>query len=128
MSYKVLFVFNALVALLVSLGFLFKPDTSLELVGVTEKYAATMWAARYFGSAMLALGLVLWFAKDSDENVQKGIGWGMLISSLAGLILTIAATVASNAVLRQNTWILFVLYVLFVLGYAFMIFMKPRMK
>jgi len=128
MSYKVLLVLNALVAVVVGLGFLFKPDFALPLLGVTEQYAATMWASRFFGSAMLALGLVLWFVKDADERVQKGISWGMIVSTLVGLVLAIFASVAKNAVLRQNAWIPLVLYILFGLGYAFMLFLKPKMK
>lgn len=126
MSYKVLFILNALVAVVVGLGFLFKPDFGLPLLGVTEQYAATVWATRFFGSAMLALGLVLWFAKDADERVQKGMSWGMLASTLVGLVLTLMASFSGNAVLRQNTWIPIVLYLLFGLGYAFMLFFKPK--
>lgn len=126
MSYKVLFILNALVAVVVGLGFLFKPDFGLPLLGVTEQYAATVWATRFFGSAMLALGLVLWFAKDADERVQNGMSWGMLASTLVGLVLTLMASFSGNAVLRQNTWIPIVLYLLFGLGYAFMLFFKPK--
>ena len=126
MSYKVLFVLNALVAVVAGLGFLFKPDFALPLLGVTEQYASTMWASRFFGSAMLALGLALWFAKDADERVQKGTSWGMLASALVGLVLTLMASFSGNAVLRQNTWILIVLYVLFGVGYAFVLFFKPK--
>lgn len=128
MSYKVLFVLNALVAVVVGVVFVFGPGFALPLLGVTEQYAATMWASRFFGSAMLALGLVLWFAKDAAEPVQKGMSWGMLISVIIGLALTIAASVSATAVLRQNSWIPIVLYVLFGLGYAFMLFLKPKMK
>jgi len=95
---------------------------------VFEQYAATMWASRFFGSAMLVLGLVLWFAKDAEERVQKGISWGMFVGTLVGLVLTIFASLSATAVLRQNTWIPLVLYVLFGLGYAFMLFLKPKMK
>jgi len=45
-----------------------------------------------------------------------------------GLIVTIFAAVSSTAVLRQNSWIPIVIYVLFALGYGFMLFLKPRMK
>jgi len=128
MSYKILFVLNALVAFVFGLGFLIKPDFALPLLGVTEQYASTIWMSRFFGSAVFALGLVLWFAKDADGAVQKGMGWGLLISTAIGLVLTIMASVSSNAVLRQNTWIPIVIYVLFALGYAFMLFMKPKMK
>ena len=128
MSYKVLFILNALVAVIVGLGFLIKPDIALPLLGVTEQYASTVWATRFFGSAMLALGLILWFAKDADVNEQKGMGWALFISTLVGLVVTLAATFAGNAVLRQNAWIPVVVYVLFGLGYAFMLFLQPRMK
>jgi len=128
MSYKFLFVINALVAVAFGLGFLFKPDVVLPFFGVTEQYAATVWMSRFFGSAMFALGLVLWFAKDADETVQRGTSWGLLISTLIGLVLTIMAATSSNAVLRKNSWIPIVIYVLFGIGYVFMIFFRPRMK
>lgn len=128
MSYKFLFVLNALVSVLLGLGFLAVPDIALPFLGVTEQYASTVWAARFFGSALFALGLVLWFAKDSDAQVQKGMGWALFVSTLVGLILTIAASFASNAILRQNTWIPVVIYVFFALGYGFMLFLKPKMK
>jgi hypothetical protein len=128
MTYKFLFVLNALVALVFSLGFLFKPDAVLPFFGVTEQYASTIWVARFFGSALFALSLVLWFAKDAEENVQKGTSWGLFISSLVGLVLTVMASVSATAVLRKNSWIPIVVYILFALGYAFMLFMKPRVK
>ena len=128
MGYKVLFVLNSLVAVVLGLGFLIKPDVALPLLGVTEQYASTVWAVRFFGAAMFAFGLVLWFAKDAEERVQKGTAWSLLISTLVGLVVTIAASVSSNAVLRQNTWVPILIFVLFGLGYAFMIFFKPKMK
>lgn len=128
MSFKVLFVLNALVAILLGLGFLIKPDLVLPFLGITEQYASTVWAARFFGAAMFSLGLVLWFAKDADERVQKGTAWSLLISTLVGLVVTITASVASNAILRKNSWIPILVYVLFGLGYAFLLFMKPKMK
>lgn len=128
MNYKVLFILNALVAVVVGLGFLFKPDFALPLLGVTEQYVTTVWASQFFGSVLFALGLIPWFAKDSDERVQKGMSWGMLASVLVGLALTLLASFADNAVLRQNTWIPILVYVLFGLGYAFMIFFKPKVQ
>jgi len=128
MSYKVLFILNAFVAVMVGIAFLSVPEMILLQLGVFEQYAATMWASRFFGSAMLVLGLVLWFAKDAEERVQKGISWGMFVGTLVGLVLTIFASLSATAVLRQNTWIPLVLYVLFGLGYAFMLFLKPKMK
>jgi len=128
MNYKFLFVLNALVALVFGVGFLVVPNIVLQFFGVSEQYASTMWASRFYGSAMVALGLVLWFAKDVDESAQKGMGWALLISMAIGLVVSIAASVSSKAVIRSNSWIPIVIYVLLGLGYAFMLFMKPRMK
>jgi hypothetical protein len=128
MSYKVMFFLTAIVAFVLGLVFLIKPDTALPFLGITETYAATMWAARFFGSAMLALGLILWFAKDADERAQTGMSWALLISVVVGLIVTIAASASGTRVIRQNAWMPMVVYVLFGLGCAFMIFLKPKMK
>ncbi|HSG42620.1 MAG TPA: hypothetical protein VLA72_05645 [Anaerolineales bacterium] len=128
MSYNFLFVLNALVALVFGIAFLFVPDTVLLYFGVTDAVESTEWVSRFFGSAMFALGLVLWFAKDTDANIQKNVGYSLLASSIIGLVVTIMASVADNAVIRSNSWIPIVVYVLFALGYAFMLFLKPKMK
>jgi len=128
MSYKVLFILNAVVALVFGLGFLFRPGFVLPLFGVTEQYAATLWASRFFGSALFALGLILWFAKDAEERVQKGVSWGLFISTLIGLVLTLLAAYSSTGVLRQNAWIAIVIYAVFAVGYGLLLFLKPRMK
>jgi hypothetical protein len=128
MTYKFMFILNASVALVVGLGFLFKPDFGLTFLGVTEQYRATMWASRFFGSAMFALGVVLWIIKDVEEKVQKKLSWVMLVSSLLGLVLTVLASRTSTAVLRENSGFPIVIFVLFALGYVFMLFIKPIMK
>lgn len=128
MNYKVLFALSALVALICGLGFLIVPERAMALVGTTEQYASTLYAARFFGFALFGLGLVLWFAKDAtDEKVQRNLGVANLIVSVAGLVLSLVATMAGNAVLRTNVWAPIVLFLLGALGYGFMVFIKPRM-
>ena len=125
MSYKILFVLNALVAVIVGAAFLFVPDRMLGLFE-TDAYAATVLMARFFGSAMVALGLVLWFAMGADANVQKGMGWALFISAILGLVVNVLGI--ANGVIRSNGWITVIVYVLFALLYAFMLFLQPRMK
>jgi hypothetical protein len=128
MSYKFLFVLNALVAVALGAVFLIVPDRALGFFE-TETYAATLLVARFFGSALLALGLVLWFAKDSaEESVQKGMAIALLISAVLGLIVNVIGISPASGVIRANGWITIIVYVLFALGYAFMIFLKPKMK
>ena len=128
MSYKVLFVLSALVAVICGLGFLIVPDRVLPLVGTTEQYASTLFAARFFGFAMFAFGLVLWFAKDvPDAKFQRNMGVANLLISVVGLVLTLVGVMAGNAVLRTNAWMPIVLFLLGALGYGFMVFLKPKM-
>lgn len=125
MSYKVLFVLNAFVAVVVGAAFLFVPDRVLEFFG-TDSYASTVLVARFFGTAMIALGLVVWFAGNADPSVQKGMGWALFIGSLLGLVVNIFGV--SKSVIRANSWITIIVYVLFTLLYGFMLFLRPRMK
>jgi len=128
MSYKFLFVLSAIVAVVFGLGFLIVPDQVLPFFGTTDAIEATRWASRFFGFASFAFGLVLWFAKDvSEPKVQRNLGFAMLVVSVVGFLLSIAGTMASNAVIRTNTWVPIALFALSGLGYAFMIFIKPKM-
>jgi hypothetical protein len=128
MNYKVLFVLSAILAVVVGLGFLVVPEMALPLLGTTEQYASTLFAARFFGFAMFGLGLVLFFAKDvSDEKAQRNLGIANLVISVVGLGLSLYATMAGNAVLRTNVWVPVVVFLLGALAYGFMIFLKPKM-
>ncbi len=128
MNYILLFTLNAIVALALGVAFLLVPETMLGLFGA-EQYAAFKFLAQFFGSAMIAFGWLLWLVKSvSDENMQKGIAYSLLVSSVLGVVITVIAMVADKALIRTNGWIVIIAYVLFALGYAFMIFMKPKMK
>jgi len=124
MNYRIMFALNSVVALLFGLGFLFFPTRVLGLFG-TETFVSTLLVARLFGTAMLGLGLALWFAKDvTDVSVQKGIGIALLVSAVTGLIVTLLGTFASNAVLRTNGWAVMLVYLIFGLGYGYLLFLK----
>ena len=128
MNYKFLFVLNALVSFIIGLAFLVVPTRVMEFFG-TETYAATLLVAQFFGTALIALGLLLWFAKDAaDDGIQKGMAWALFISSVLGLIVNVIGVSPASGVIRTNGWITIIVYVLFALGYAFMLFLKPKMK
>ena len=130
MSYKFLFVLNAVIAVVAGLLFLFVPDMGLEYFQ-TEGRAPELFIARFFGMALLALGLVIWFIKDiSDESVQKGLGVSMFVGSVVGTVLSILGMsgVEGFGVLRVNGWIPLVVFGFGVLLYGFMLFLKPKMK
>jgi hypothetical protein len=126
MNYRTLFVINAFVAFLFGVAFLFVPTLAMKQFGV-DNYASTRMLAEFFGTAMLALALVLWFAKDiTDESVLRGMGVALLLGDLAGLVVSVLGTVGGT--LRTNGWMIMVLYALFGLGFAYLVFLRPRMK
>jgi len=125
MSYKLMFVVTAIVALAFGVGYLVVPVAVLSFFG-TETTVPVQIVVRFFGSALFSLGLVLWFAKDiADTAVQKNFGYALLVGNVVGLIL---AVYGSMSVIRTYSWIPILVYVLLALGYAFMLFLRPKMK
>jgi hypothetical protein len=124
MNYRIMFALNSIVAFLFGLGFLFFPAWALGLLG-TETFVSTVLIARLFGTAMLGLGLVLWFAKDvTDVRVQNGMGIALLVSAVTGLVVTLLGTFASHAVIRTNGWAVMLVYLIFGLGYGYLLYLK----
>ena len=97
MNYRIMFMINAFIAALFGLGFLVVPGRILDQFGVDE-YAATKLVSQFFGTAMMGLGLLLWFAKDVAEvNLQKGMGIALLVGAAAGLVITVNGTISGIA-------------------------------
>jgi hypothetical protein len=126
MSYKVVFVINALVAVVFGIAFLVVPTIALKQFGVDE-YASTKLILQFFGTGLLTIGLLTWFAKDvADASVQRGMGMAMLVGSLAGLVMSVIG-VATGSV-RILGWLAIVIYVVFTLVYGFLLFLRPKLK
>jgi len=128
MSYRLLLVVNALVVFALGLGLLVVPSMVLDQFG-TETRVAELFLARVIGVALVSAGLFLWFAKDAaEESVLKNLGMAGLVGSVLALIVTVLGMSPASGVIRTNGWIAIVVEVLFAAGYAFMLFLQPRMK
>ena len=130
MSYKFLFVVTALIALAAGLVFLFAPGLGLEYLQ-TEGRSPELFIARFFGMSSLVFGLVMWFVRDvSDASVQRGLGISLLIGAVVGAVLSGLGMSGMDGfgVIRANGWIPLAIFGLGVLSYAFMVFLKPKMK
>jgi hypothetical protein len=124
MNYRVTFLLNAFIAVLLGLGFLTVPNMVLKQFGV-DQYAATKLVTQFFGTAMLALGLLLWFAKSvAEENLQKGMAIALLVGAAAGLVTTVIG--ATSGILRSNAWMAIGVYLLLGLSYGYLVFMRPK--
>ena len=126
MGYKVLFVLNALVVVVLGAGLIFVPEMVLGYFQ-TQLRVPEVVQARYLGAALLTLGLMFWFAKDaSDSTLQRNFSAVGLIGSILAVVVTIIGI--TKGVLSINSWIPVVVETVFGLGYAFILFLKPRMK
>jgi hypothetical protein len=126
MSYRILFILNAVVVALIGVFFLILPQTALDLFG-TETYVPMLLVARFFGGAMLMSGVFIWFLKDLiDEATQKNVAIALMAASVGAFVLVLIG-MTSSGIIRTNGWIPLVVSVLFAVGYAFALFIQPRM-
>jgi hypothetical protein len=112
----------AVVALLYGLGLLLLPSFMATTYGFGTS-ASEILLARFFGVAMLTLGLVNWLAKDLTGASIKPIILGSLIGDVVGVIVALMGTL--SGVMSAVGWSAVVIYLLFVLGFAYFQFMAP---
>ncbi len=125
MSYKLVFIINAIVVFAFGLLLLVAPATALTQFNM-DRVTTVVFLTRVVGAALTSLGLLLWFAQNADENLQRWLGMVALAGAVLGLIVTLIGM--GTGIVRQNGWIPLVLELLFALGYAFVVFLQPRMQ
>lgn len=124
MSYQMMFIVNAVVLALFGGAFMIMPEFVLAQFK-SETYIATMYLARFMGGTLVLGGLLLWFLQDIVAKKQKIIAFLLLASSIGGFVLTLFG-MTSIGVLRANGWVLLVIFGLFSLIYAYMLFLQPK--
>jgi hypothetical protein len=125
MSYRLMFTINAVILAIFGLLFMILPGFVLAQFG-SEMYVATLYAARFFGGALLLGGLLLWFLKDAAPvKMQKNIAFLLLAYSIGGFVMSVLG-MTSIGVFRTNGWMLLVIFGLFTLVYGYMLFLQPK--
>jgi NAD/NADP transhydrogenase beta subunit len=118
-----LLVINAIVALVYGISFVLVPATVLSLYGMTQGPSAAL-AGQFFGVALIAIGLLTWFARSvTDSDAQRAFILALLISDVIGVIVAVLGTV--SGVMNAVGWSAVGIYLLLALGYAYFQFMKP---
>jgi hypothetical protein len=122
MKYSTVFIFNTIAALGYAAGLLIIPTFIMTWHGITHD-PSTILMARYFGVALLGIGLVTWMARNTvDSNARDAITIGLPISYIAGFVLSVQATMAGQ--MNALGWLPVVVYFLLILGYGFVRFSK----
>lgn len=111
-------------ALAFGLGFLFAPARVLPLYGIATEPAVVLMA-RFFGAALVQLGLVLYLIRDvSDPVTRRGVVIGSFLGSLAGFV--VALTAQFWGLVNSFGWSTVAIYGVLLLGYGSFIFGTPR--
>jgi uncharacterized membrane protein HdeD (DUF308 family) len=124
MSYRSMFTINAVILAIFGVVFMVMPEFVLTQFK-SEVYVATLFVARFMGGALLLGGLLLWFLLDLPAKKQKIVGFLLLAYSIGGFVMSLRG-MTSIGVLRANGWVLLVIFGIFSLVYAYMLFLQPK--
>ncbi len=123
MKLSTLMVINAVVGLAYALGLLLMPATLLSLHGMTSGSSEKLMA-QFFGVALVAIGLLTWFARNvTDADTRRAIILALLVSNAIGVIVSVLGTLPG--VMNALGWSAVALYLLLGFGYAYFQFVKP---
>jgi len=124
MSYRLMFTVNAVILAIFGVVFMIMPEFVLAQFK-SEVYVATLFVARFMGGALLLGGLLLWFLLDIPAKKQKIVAFLLLAYSAGGFVMSLLG-MTSIGVLRANGWVLLVIFGLFSLVYAYLLFLQPK--
>lgn len=124
MRLSTLLLIAGLIALVFGLGFLLAPAPLLALYGIPANPAVILMA-RFFGAALVQLGLVFYLIRNvTDPVTSRGIVLGSFLGSLAGLV--VALTGQFWGIVNSLGWSTVVIYGLLLVGYGSFVFGRPR--
>jgi hypothetical protein len=124
MNLKNLFLINAIIALFFGVVFVLLPQDTLAQYGVKMLPKAGILVARLFGSALLGLAIISWFARSFTRDVQQDIILGLFVLSGVGFVVTLLAQL--DGVVNSLGWTTVVIYLLLALGFGYFRFIKTK--
>ena len=119
MGFKVkhLFIANAIMAFICGLGWLFMTETMVPMLGVTDN----ILGFRAFGVPIFCNWILLFFARDSDDNpARKAI---VLFEFVGTTLLNIYMFIYLDITIFM-VWSTIALNFIFIAGYAYFLFKK----
>ena len=96
MTIKMLFTILAILSFLFGIGFVLAPDQVLANYGIEHSPALAL-VGRLFGGALLALGVILWLARDfRDEAAVRAVLISTLVGGVVNVVVAIIGTMAGT--------------------------------
>ena len=120
------YTFAAVVAFLFALAFMLFPVPTMAFYG-GELNDVGAFTARYFGSALFGVSLMLWYSRFStDSRACWAINFGGLSLSVTGLVTSLLEVF--SGVGNARVWSVVAIYLLLSAGFAYFHFQKQSDK
>ncbi|MGD0635838.1 MAG: hypothetical protein ABSA13_16555 [Beijerinckiaceae bacterium] len=122
MTIKTFFTIFSVLALVFGAGFVLAPDQVGSNYGMEHSPTAALMA-RFFGGALLAWGLILWFARDfRDEAAVRAVLIGTGAADVVSLIVAVMGTVSHTT--NALGWSTALIYLLSALGCGYFLMVR----
>ncbi len=121
MTIKTFFTIIAILALVHGIGFVLVPEQVAASYGLATS-PPTVLMGRLFGAALLALGLIFWFARDGSSETVRIVFIATVIANTVGLIIVLMGTMAGT--MNSMGWIAALIYLFGAAGSGY--FLKAR--
>jgi hypothetical protein len=115
MKLNAMMMVNAVIAAVFGIAFVIVPGQLVSLYGVTAD-APFRYVGQLFGSALVALAIVTWQARNAaDSDARRAIVLGLAIGNTVGFVVALIGQL--GAVVNALGWSTVVIYVLLALGF-----------
>ena len=124
MNYRLMLIVNAVAAVAAGVILVVMPKTLLGFVGLYDAMSDShLLLARFYGGALVALGTLLWFLKDSKKETMKTESFTMMVASIVGAVI-VTIELAKGSLFRSGSysWVLLLVFLAFAGGYAYLVF------
>ncbi len=125
MKLRTLFVVDAIISLLLALGFLLGPATVLKFFGLSTGKTELL-LAQVIGAALIGFGALAWFGKDAEDlPAVRAITASLLFFSGIGFLVVLLGMLG-QVTRAGSAWLLVLLFLLSTIGYAYFQFTAPQ--
>jgi hypothetical protein len=117
MKIRTLFTVDAIISLLLALGFLLGPATILKSIGLSTGKTEVL-LAQVIGAALVGLGALAWLGRDiEDPAAYQPLSAALLLFSGIAFVVVLLGLLA-QATRAGGAWLLAVVLLLLTVGYG----------
>jgi hypothetical protein len=124
MTIRLLFTILAVLSFLFGICFVLAPDQVLANYGIEHSPALAL-VGRLFGGALLALGVILWLARDfRDEAAVRAVLISTLVGGVVNVVVAIIGTMAGTT--NALGWSTVLIYLFAAVGSGYFLMAQSR--